>query len=428
MKVLLAVTGCIAAYKSCELVRILQKNGHEVRVIMTEAATKFVSTTTFAALTNHPVLVHEFAEHDDCHGELLIPHVELAREADLIVVAPATANTLSKLAHGLADNLVSATLLAAQSPILVAPAMNTRMYTNPATQNSLSLLLSRGIHVVEPKTGTLACGDEGVGKLAELEDIHAEIEKIAAKLNVASTHITRDELKSMAFGQNNLYHEAANTLIGKRVLITAGPTHEYLDPVRYIGNPSTGKMGIALAAAFLAQGATVDLVLGPTAESVPSNSQLDVTHVTSATEMLNVCKTLSPRANIVVCAAAVSDYRPATTSGTKLKKGIDKLDRIDLAENPDILKSLCDERKPGQLIVGFAAETNDVIQNAQLKLAKKGCDLVVANDVSKQESTFGSDTNHVYLVSKQGITSLELMTKAVLAQKLVDHCIKLLNR
>ena len=389
--VLLGVTGCIAAYKSCEVVRGLQRLGYRVKVVMTGHAARFVGPATFKALTREEVSLDLFDHPGDP-----VHHVSLAKEADLVLLAPLTANTMAKVACGLADDLLTTTVLASAAPLVIAPAMNTGMWRSPATQANLKTLLDRGAHLVPPASGRLACGDSGEGKLADVEDIVA-----------ACDLLLRGE----------------GALAGKRVLVTAGPTHEAIDPVRYIANRSSGKMGYALAEAASAMGADVVLVSGPTHLDAPAG--VEVVPVVSAREMRDACVEVFDGCDAAVLSAAVADYTPARPADHKLKKQVEPLDRIELVETEDILATLS-SRKGDRVVVGFAAETDDVERYAMRKLARKGCDAIVANDVSRSESTFGSDTNRVLWVGRGGAERLPLMSKRDLAFELMGRVASML--
>lgn len=384
--VLLCVTGCIAAYKSAEIVRQLQKRGARVKVLMTEHATRFVGPTTFRALTHEKVAVGLFDDPEDP-----IHHISLAQEADLVLVAPATANIIAKMAHGIADDLMSTTLLATRAPVLVAPAMNVQMWEAPATQDNVRVLEGRGVRVIQPDSGYLACGDVGGGRLPE--------PSLIADLALA------------VLGQGG-------PLAGEHVLITAGGTHEPIDPVRFIGNRSSGKMGAALARAALRRGARVTLVLGPATAEPPAGAR--TVRVETAAEMLDASLDAFADATVAICAAAVADYTPAHPADHKLKKSREHLDRIELRETADILAALS-ARKQGRTVIGFAAETSDVVAYASAKLARKGCDAVVANDVSRPDSGFGSDTDKAWWVDAAGASELPCMTKDELAGEILDR-------
>ena len=388
---LVCVTGCIAAYKACELVRLLQKAGVRVKVLMTEHATSFVGPTTFRALTHEEVAVGLFDDPSDP-----IHHISLAKEADVVVIAPATANAVAKLAHGVADDLLTTTVLATDAPVVVAPAMNVAMWQAPATQENVAALKGRGYDVVEPATGYLACGDTGEGKLAEVSDIATR----------AQTALRRSDL-----------------LQGERVLITAGGTREAIDPVRYIGNRSSGKMGHALARVARSMGAEVELVTASTQLSLPYG--VTGVRVESACEMCDAVGERFEACTMLVCAAAVADYMPAHRAPHKLSKADGELTRIDLVKTPDILAEFS-AVKGNRVVVGFAAETQGMLGRAQAKLARKGCDAIVANDVSRADSTFGSDTDAVTWVTRSGAEELPCMSKQALAFELLRraHALK----
>lgn len=388
--VVLAVTGGIAVYKSCELLRALQKAGCDVRVCMTADAERFVGRTTFEALSGHPVADDLYAFPDSP-----IPHIFLADWADAFVVCPATGNVLAKMANGIADDCVSSTLLAAHTPVVVAPAMNVHMWLNPATQENVSRLRARGVRLVQPATGRLACGDVGEGKLAEVPDI------CAATLAAAT----------------------AQDMAGRHVVVTAGPTHEAIDPVRFIANASSGKTGYAIAAAAARRGAKVTLVSGPTA--LPCPYGVERVDVTSAAEMLEAATSAFAGADMAVCAAAVADWRPAEPAAThKLKKGAEPLTDVRLVQTEDVLATLA-ASKGRRVVVGFAAETGDPVASAREKLARKGCDLVVANDVSRDDSGFGSDTRQVALVSAESVELEPTLALDALADVILDRALAL---
>lgn len=388
--VLVCVTGCIAAYKSCEIVRLLQKAGVRVKVLMSEHATHFVGPTTFRALTHETVAVGLIDDPQDP-----IHHISLAQEPDVVLVAPATANVMAKMAHGIADDLLSTTLLATNRPIVIAPAMNTGMWEAAATQENLSTLIARGCEIVQPACGRLACGDVGSGKLASVEDIAQRT------LEVLGRTIAGD-------ASGNLAQECAGLLQGKHVVVTAGGTQEAIDPVRYIGNRSSGKFGYAIASAALAMGARVVLVSGPT--NLPCPDGVHRIDVVSADDMFQAVDAAFDGADILVCAAAVADYTPVRKADHKLKKANERLDCIELVETRDILASMS-ARKGDRVVVGFAAETDNLIEYASSKLASKGCDAIVANDVSRHDSTFGSDTDKVTWITANGAEELPCMPK-----------------
>jgi phosphopantothenoylcysteine decarboxylase/phosphopantothenate--cysteine ligase len=389
--VVLGVTGCIGAYKACEVLRELQRHKVDVHVVMTESAARFVAPMTFEALSRHPVFMDQFALGQD--GD--IRHVSLADAADLLLVAPATANVIAKFAHGIADDALTTLHLATRAPLVVAPAMNVNMFEHPAVEQNLATLRARGATLVEPGAGYLACGWLGKGRLAE----PAEIAAVAlARLR------RRDDLR------------------GVTVLVTAGPTVEDLDPVRFLSNRSSGRMGYRVAEAARDRGAEVVLVAGPT--SLPDPPGVAVEHVRSAAEMQAAVERHFERAAIVVMAAAVSDYRPASVAPHKVKKQDGEL-ALELERTPDILAGL-GPRKGPRLLVGFAAETRDVLAYARDKLRRKQLDLIVANDVGQDGRVFGSETNAATLIDAGGEQVVVPETsKRELAEKLWDRVLQL---
>ncbi|MEJ5347138.1 MAG: bifunctional phosphopantothenoylcysteine decarboxylase/phosphopantothenate--cysteine ligase CoaBC [Desulfosoma sp.] len=385
--VLLGVTGGIAAYKAAELGRLLVKEGAAVQVVMTRAAQQFITPLTLQVLSGRPVLTDLF----DLGMESEIGHIHAARSADVVLLAPATANILAKMACGIADDYLTTVLLATEAPVIVCPAMNHKMYTHPATQDNLAVLRRRGVWVVEPESGALACGEEGPGRLADLSII----------LETTCRALTPQTLK------------------GKRVLVTAGPTWEPFDPVRFITNPSSGKMGFALALEAARRGAHVDLVTGPT--SLPDPPGVPTHRITTAREMDGAVRALAQDAHLVIMAAAVSDYRPEETALQKIKK--DEKDLvIRLVRNPDILASLGKEKKAGQILVGFAAETEQLIRNATEKLQRKNLDLIVANDLTQPGAGFRTDTNVVKILDRTGgVEELPCLSKEETARRILDR-------
>jgi phosphopantothenoylcysteine decarboxylase/phosphopantothenate--cysteine ligase len=390
-RILLIVGGGIAAYKCRELVRRAREAGLAVRVVMTEGATRFVTPLSFASLSGGKVYTDLFSLTDEAE----IGHIRLSREADLVVAAPATADLMAKMANGIADNLATAVLLATDKPVLIAPAMNPRMWSHPATRRNAALLREDGIAFVGPNAGEMAEANEaGEGRMAEPAEILAAIR---AMLSAAPP-------------------KAA--LAGIRMLVTSGPTHEPIDPVRYLANRSSGKQGHAIAAAAAAAGAEVMLVSGPV--SLPNPPGVRTIHVQTAREMLAAVEERLP-VDVAVCAAAVADWRPQDEGGQKLKKdGSGTVPELRLTENPDILQTLAKHHtlRP-RLVVGFAAETESVIQHAKAKLARKGCDLIVANDVSAASGVMGGDRNLVHLVSPDGVETWAEMAKTEVAARLV---------
>lgn len=387
--VLLAVCGGIAAYKAVEVMRGLQHAGCDVRVVMSDDAERFVGAPTFVALSGHPVADDLYA-----YPESSTPHIFLANWADIVVVVPATANVLAKMANGIADDCLTTTLVAVHSPVVIAAAMNTHMWENPATQANVHVLAERGARFVDPVDGLLACGDVGEGKLA---DVNVIVKAVLGELSGG---------------------KGVRDLEGRTILVTAGPTHEAIDAVRYIANSSTGKMGYAIAAAAAARGATVRLVSGPVSLAAPAG--VEVINVTSAAEMHDAALSAFEGVDAAICAAAVADFTPVSPATRKLKKGKDRLDAIQLKETADILADLSRERG-SRVVVGFAAETDDLLANAQAKLARKGCDLIVANDVSRADSTFGSDTDRVAFVYPDRVEQLEVLPLADVADELLDR-------
>ena len=391
--VIIGVTGGIACYKAVELVRLLVKDSLAVQVIMTRAAMEFVTPLTFQTLSGKPVVTETF----NLTQESEIGHINLADSADLFVIAPATANVIGKIAAGIADDLLTTVLMATQAPVLIAPAMNIHMYENPILQENIRKLRRIGYHFMEPAEGYLACGYEGKGRLPEPEKILEEIRSLLRKKD----------------------------LLGERFLITAGPSREPLDPVRYISNRSSGKMGYALARAAVRRGAGVVLVSGPSAIEPPSAVRL--IPVNTAAEMRRAVLEQFPECTAVIMAAAVADYRPVDASSKKLKRGKAPLD-IRLEPNPDILREL-GRRKNGKLLVGFAAETEELIVNATRKLHEKNLDLIVANDVTQAGGGFDGDTNIATIVDRSGASdSLSLMTKDELADRIYDHLLALKDK
>lgn len=386
--VLLGVTGCIAAYKSAEIVRALQKRGHRVKVVMTDHACEFIGPTTFRALTREKVAVGLFDDPADP-----IHHISLAQEADVFLIAPCTANVMAKIAQGIADDLLTTTALATKAPLIIAPAMNVGMYENVATQSNKATLESRGVRFVDADEGYLACGDTGKGRLADVDVIADAVD--------AALGASRD-------------------LAGKTVLITAGPTVEPLDPVRFISNHSSGKMGYALAEVAALRGAKVILVSGPTSLDVPVGLDRFVP-VNTACEMYDAVQKYFEGCDIALCAAAVSDMRPVEQKTSKMKKadvgGLSTT--LELVENPDILASI-GHTKTDQVVVGFAAETDNVLTNAKQKLVSKAADCIIANEVGEGKG-FNVDHNKVWLVDAEGTRELAEASKITLASQIFDY-------
>jgi phosphopantothenoylcysteine decarboxylase/phosphopantothenate--cysteine ligase len=391
--IVLGISGGIAAYKSAELVRLLVKEQATVQVVMTANAQRFITPLTLQVLSGQPVCTDLF----DLQFESQIGHIHVARAAHLVVLAPATANLIAKMAAGIADDYLTTVLLATTAPVLICPAMNAKMFEHPATQRNLAALRVSGHHMVEPGTGMLACQEEGVGRLAELSEIVEAARRVLTP----------------------------PTLRGQRVLISAGPTWEGFDPVRFITNPSTGKMGYALAAMAARRSAAVHLVSGPSALAPPPHVRLY--RVTSAAEMSDTVQGLAADMDAIIMAAAVGDYRPAEVSTHKIKKDGGTLD-LSLVCNPDILAQLGQNKPKHQVLVGFAAETDNLIANASEKLAKKNLDLIVANDLSQAGAGFACDTNVVKIIDRQGqIIDLPCLPKEEVAGLIWDRVEVLLN-
>ncbi len=410
-RILLIVGGGIAAYKALDLVRRLRERGASVRAVLTQAGAQFVTPLSLAALSGQSVHQDLFSLTDEAE----MGHIELSRDADLVIVAPATADLLAKAANGLANDLASTLLLATDKRVLAAPAMNLRMWLHPATRRNVATLRGDGMLFVGPDDGEMACGEYGPGRMAEPLTIVAAAEA-ALKTQTA---IPLPLGVGVRPGATDL------PLKGRRVVITSGPTHEPIDPVRYIANRSSGKQGHAIARAAAAAGAEVVLISGPV--SVPDPVGVAVTHVETAREMLAAVEGALP-ADVYIGAAAVADWRVGSAQAQKLKKGASAPPALGLVENPDILATVAGRKsgRPG-LVVGFAAETNDVIAHAQQKLARKGCDLIVANDVSPATGVMGGDRNTVHLVGPTGVESWPDLPKDEVAARLVAHLGKLLS-
>lgn len=390
--VVLGVTGGIAVYKACELLRLLQKRGIDVFVVMTQNACRFVAPLTFETLSGHPVAVDTFDRPQTWEVE----HIALAKRADLFLIAPATANIMGKMACGIADDMLSTTVMATRAPVLVAPAMNTGMWENAAVQQNVKTLRARGVEIVAPVSGHLACGDNGAGKL---EDV-AVIAERACELLFAK--------KDME---------------GLRVMVTAGPSREALDPVRYISNRSSGKMGYAIAQAAQKRGAEVTLLSGPVAIEAPQGVKL--VPFTTTQELLDRASELAQEQDLLIQAAAPADYRAKEVASQKIKKQGGEPMTFTLVENPDVAATLGKAKRSGQVFVGFAAETNDVLAHARDKLARKNLDMIVANDVTRPGAGFDVDTNIVTLITKDGQEALPMMSKAEVAQRILDRALAL---
>ena len=385
--VLLGVTGSIAAYKIANLASMLVKLHCNVHVIMTKNATNFINPITFETLTNNRCIVDTF----DRNFQYNVEHISLAKQADLVMIAPASANVMAKLAHGLADDMLTTTVLACTCKKIVSPAMNTQMYLNPITQDNIKTLQNYGFEVIEPANGFLACGDEGAGKMPEPEVLLDYI------------------LKEIACEKD---------MAGMKVLITAGPTQESLDPVRYITNHSTGKMGYALASCAMLRGAKVTLVTGPTNLKRPPF--VNVVEIKSAKEMFDAVTSYGDEQDVIIKAAAVADYTPAVVSEEKVKKADGEL-QIDLKRTQDILKHLGEHKKPNQFLCGFSMETENMLENSRKKLTKKNLDMIVANNLKVAGAGFGTDTNVVTIITKDEELQLDIMSKTDVANCILDE-------
>lgn len=384
--VVLGVTGSIAAYKIANLASMLVKLHADVNVIMTRNATNFINPITFETLTGNKCLIDTF----DRNFQFNVEHVALAKRADIFLVAPASANVIGKIAHGIADDMLTTTIMACKCPKLISPAMNTNMFENPILQDNLKILEKYGYELIQPASGYLACGDTGAGKMPEPETLLQYILRTIAK---------------------------EKDLAGKQILITAGPTQEKIDPVRYITNHSTGKMGYALARAAMLRGARVTLVTGPVAIEPPMF--VDVVPVTSAQHMADAVISRAPQMDIIIKAAAVADYRPVNPADEKIKKRDGEEASISLERTTDILKTLGEQKKEGQFLCGFSMETENMLENSKAKLEKKNLDMIVANNLKVQGAGFGTDTNVVTLITTDTIKELELMSKDQVADAIL---------
>ncbi|MBP9664421.1 MAG: bifunctional phosphopantothenoylcysteine decarboxylase/phosphopantothenate--cysteine ligase CoaBC [Pyrinomonadaceae bacterium] len=402
----LGVSGGIAAYKAVEVMRALQKGGCEVTVAMTRHATEFVQPLTFRALTGRHVIVDDY----DPGNPDPIAHINFSQEIDLLLIVPATANIIGKFANGVADDFLSSTYLACTCPVMIAPAMNTTMWEQPATQRNVAQLKADGVHFVEPVAGELACKTVGTGKLEDVENIVAQAFKLVQSptANVQN----QDRARTLGIGHGTL------DLAGERLLITVGGTREAIDPVRFISNHSSGKMGFAVAEAAAARGADVTVVAGETKVAPPAG--MKVIRAVSAEAMHEAVMSELSNATVFVGAAAVADYAPANAADAKIKKDGRDVMTLELKKTPDILADVSKHRHDGLLVVGFAAETNDVIAYARSKMAKKGLDMVVANDITQEGAGFNVDTNIATIITVGDEQALGLMTKRELAEKILD--------
>jgi phosphopantothenoylcysteine decarboxylase / phosphopantothenate---cysteine ligase len=411
-RILLIVGGGIAAYKVLDLCRLLRRRGHEVRAILTKAGAEFVTPLSLGSVTGDKVYGELFSLTDEAD----MGHIQLSRDADLLVVAPATADLMAKMAQGLANDLATTALLATDKRILLAPAMNVRMWHHPATQRNIARLREDGVTFVGPDEGSMACGEYGVGRLSEPPEILAAIEKMLAG----------DTLLPLRSGVGEAAPMAPGLLVGRRVLVTSGPTHEPIDPVRYIANRSSGKQGHAIAAAAARAGADVVLVSGPV--SIPDPFGVRVINVETGREMAAAVEAELP-SDIFVGAAAVADWRVRDESDGKIKKGAKGPPQLDLVENPDILSGVSHHpHKRPRLVVGFAAETDRVLEHGKEKLLRKGCDLILANDVSPGHGVMGGDQNTVHLISETGVETWPTLDKNTVALRLVAQVARMLGQ
>ena len=393
-KILLIISGGIAAYKALELIRELKKSGASVRCIITNGGKQFITPLSVAALTEENVYDDLWSLKDETE----MGHIRLSREADLVLVAPASANLIAQMTHGLAEDLASTTLLATNRPVMICPAMNPMMWNHQATQDNIATLKMRGIQIIDPAAGDMACGETGVGRLPEPQDILNQV---------------------ILFFKNN------KPLAGLKSLVTSGPTYEAIDPVRFIGNRSSGKQCHAIAQSLSDMGASVTLISGPV--NIPDPKGVQTIHVVSAQAMLDACENTLPT-DITICAAAVSDWRVDTYAENKIKKGASKTPpALNLVETPDILKTISTHKKRPQLVIGFAAETQNLIDNAKNKLSTKSCDWIVANSVAEGQ-TFGADENQVYLVKHNNISEWPKADKKAIANDLVQEIIEFFNK
>ncbi|HEX8639267.1 MAG TPA: bifunctional phosphopantothenoylcysteine decarboxylase/phosphopantothenate--cysteine ligase CoaBC [Pyrinomonadaceae bacterium] len=412
----LGVCGGIAAYKAIEVLRLLQKSGCDVRVAMTAHATEFIRPLTFRALTETAVIVDDYApENPDP-----IAHINFSQTIDLLLIVPATANFIGKIANGIADDFLSSTYLASNAPVLIAPAMNTTMWNHPATQRNIAQLKTDGVRFVAPVAGELACKTVGTGKLEDVENIVEQALRILdSKLKIQNSKLETEKPNS------KILNSESRDLRDERILITVGGTREAIDPVRFISNHSSGKMGFAMAAAARDRGAKVTVVCGVTSVEPPKN--VDIVEAVSAEEMHRAVMSELSGATVFIGAAAVSDYRPHNIADYKIKKTNQDFLTLELEKTPDILDDVSKNRQNGLIVVGFAAETNDVVDYAKSKMQRKNLDLVVANDITKKGSGFNSDTNIATIITREYSFDLPLMPKRELADKILDEIIQLRN-
>lgn len=418
-KVVLGITGSIAAYKACLIIRLLIKSGAEVQVVITPSGKEFITPITLSALTSKPVISEFFSQRDGTWHS----HVDLGLWADVMLIAPATASTIGKMAHGIADNMLITTYLSMKAPVFIAPAMDLDMYAHPSTQENMKTLLSYGNHIIEPGTGFLASKLEGKGRMEEPENIVARLNDFFA----AAEEKAKNGQDEIAASEKTISCATVSTgkeLAGKSILITAGPTYEKIDPVRFIGNYSSGKMGFALAEVCAQRGALVKLICGPVSASMktcsPNISRIDIE---SAREMHDECMKAFPSMDSAILCAAVADFAPETVANKKIKRTGDDM-VIRLKPNPDIAAALGKQKKASQTLIGFALETNDEVNNAQAKLKKKNFDFIVLNSLRDQGAGFRTDTNKISIISNEGRMDYPLKTKTEVAKDIVDNLIK----
>lgn len=418
-KVVLGITGSIAAYKACLIIRLLIKSGAEVQVVITPSGKEFITPITLSALTSKPVISEFFSQRDGTWHS----HVDLGLWADVMLIAPTTASTIGKMAHGIADNMLITTYLSMKAPVFIAPAMDLDMYAHPSTQENMKTLLSYGNHIIEPGTGFLASKLEGKGRMEEPENIVDRLNDFFA----AAEEKAKNGQDESAASEKTISCATVSTgkeLAGKSILITAGPTYEKIDPVRFIGNYSSGKMGFALAEACAQRGALVKLICGPVSASMktcsPNISRIDIE---SAREMHDECMKAFPSMDSAILCAAVADFAPETVANKKIKRTGDDM-VIRLKPNPDIAAALGKQKKASQTLIGFALETNDEVNNAQAKLKKKNFDFIVLNSLRDQGAGFRTDTNKISIISNEGRMDYPLKTKTEVAKDIVDNLIR----
>lgn len=434
----LGVSGGIAAYKAVEVMRLLQKSGCEVSVAMTRHATEFVQPLTFRALTDKHVIVDDY----DPANPDPIAHINFSQEIDLLLIVPATANIIAKFANGVADDFLSSTYLASNAPVLIAPAMNTTMWEQPATQRNVEQLREDGVHFVEPVAGELACKTVGTGKLEDVENIVAQamrlltaetqrggvseafsVSSVNSVVGKSETTESTESTEQEKNPQSAVRSPQLRDLVGEKILLTVGGTREAIDPVRFISNHSSGKMGFALAEAAAARGAKATVVAGVTTVEPPKG--IEVISGVSAREMFDAVMKELGDATVFIGAAAVADYAPASPADAKIKKDGRESLTLELKKTPDILSEVSNRRRDGQLVVGFAAETHDVLNYAKVKMGKKGLDMVVANDITAEGAGFNTDTNIATIISKNGEIELPLMSKRETADRILDEILRL---